>query len=271
MFIAVFIAYIFWLYCSSIYSLKHDHIYNFKLRQALFSSREDLIYQISLVWLKCSIPVKWRSTLNSWLEGLATDFFRDSNTQNSRDITVINGSEITSDGYFQEWTTVMREERVSSLHLVSIGHHQTPPTLTVCVSQHVFPIWFHPVPQHWVHADLFPPSFFFFHLSFYCFILSLAAKYISPSLNPSLTPSLSLSPFTLISTFHPSSTFISVTQHLDLMLVSLWVCVRLTLWCHRPQLSRARYHIHAVIPSSLSFVACHSASCGAKDNHQQAI
>ncbi len=164
----------------------------------------------------------------------------------------------------------------------------------VCVSQHVFPIWFHPVPQHWVHADLFPLSFFlsFFGSFFYCFFLSLAAKVhlsrssslsLSRSLSLSLTysqclslfisPSFSLtprvshsSPLALLTprshflppSFHTSFTFISVTQHLDLMLVSVCVCVCLTPWCHHPNFSQLDA---TCMPSSLISLICCMSFC----------
>lgn len=66
-----------------------------------------------------------------------------------------------------------------------------------CVSQHVFPIWFHPVPQHWLHAD---PVHSSFSLSPFIYSLILFSSSIKKkSIHLSLTHSKYLSPLSLSS------------------------------------------------------------------------
>lgn len=117
-------------------------------------------------------------------------------------------------------------------------------THSVCASQHVFPIWFHPVPQHWLNADLFSLIFLLSHVLLFCSFFSSQSTSLPPlsllslSLSPAIPHVISLSPLTLISYPRLPLLFISVTQHLDLMLFLrcgfvLCVCVCLTVWCHR--------------------------------------
>ena len=129
------------------------------------------------MWVEGSIPLKLQCT-----GGCNRRFFRNSNTRNSTDMTLMKQNDVSSDGYFHEWTTEGEGGRVSSIHLVSMGHHQSPPTLTlrvyvcvcVCVSQHVFPIWFHPFPQHlssfWPLSIIFLISFSFILLLFFSLV-----------------------------------------------------------------------------------------------------
>lgn len=145
---------------------------------------------------------------------------------------------MTSDGWALGVIDRAREERrVSSLHLVSRGHRQTPPTLTgtcvfcaACVS-HLVP----PTPS--TPSSCWPPSLIFLlFLSFrVLYILLLFCSFFSHQ-NTSLTysPPPGLSPFISFLSFarflplssHASFTFICVTQHLDFMLVS----VRVSVW-----------------------------------------
>lgn len=153
-------------------------------------------------------------------------------------------------------------------------------THSVCASQHVFPIWFHPVPQHWLNADLFSLIFLLSHVLLFCSFFSSQSTSLPPlsllslSLSPAIPHVISLSPLTLISYPRLPLLFISVTQHLDLMLflrcgfvlcVCVWQCdvIAPTFPSQIPQ--RCRH-----LPS-LSFAACHSASCVAKDNRQPVI
>lgn len=130
-------------------------------------------------------------------------------------------------------------------------------THSVCASQHVFPIWFHPVPQHWLNADLFSLIFLLSHVLLFCSFFSSQSTSLPPlsllslSLSPAIPHVISLSPLTLISYPRLPLLFISVTQHLDLMLFLrcgfvLCVCVFDSVMSSL-QLSPARYHRDAVI------------------------
>lgn len=136
---------------------------------------------------------------------------------------------------------------VSSLHLVSRGHCQTPATLAgtfVCVSQHVFPIWVHPLPQRRVRADLFP-LFLFFRVPL--MLCSLSSRQNTSLTLRSFVSSLSLPIISCLLHFHLCKPTPRPRACLFDTVMS------------QPQLFPARYQTHAVIPSSLSSLVLHPA------------
>lgn len=138
------------------------------------------------MWLECSILVK----LQHWLKGLAAKFLRDSDTQNSTGLIVIKFRWI----FFQERMTGGEEvKRKGVIHVSGVNRSSSlgsTHTHSVCASQHVFPIWFHPVPQHWLNADLFSLIFLLSHVLLFCSFFSSQSNLSLLSLSPS---SLSLS------------------------------------------------------------------------------
>lgn len=132
----------------------------------------------------------------------------------------------------------------------------------VCVSQHVFPIWFHPVPQHWLHADLFFLFFLLLSFHFIVFFFLSQPKYIffSPWLSLFFSvSSLSLC-LCLLPSLCPSTAVIIVAQHLDLELVSRWAGRRDVIASAFPQPDTTE------MPSSPVGLSRPSASRVAKDN-----